>query len=64
MTRGKHATAYGAGYCKKSAGLLCQRVALQDALIAAPQGVWPVAVLCKGHEVSCRGLYDDLLRHA
>jgi hypothetical protein len=64
VTRGPSAASDGTGHCKKSPGLLCQRVELRYACIAEHQDLWPVAVLCEGLDVSRSGFYEYLLRHA
>ena len=47
-----------------SPGLLCPRVELRDAFSVEPQDMWPIAVLCEVLDVSRRGLYAYLPRHA
>jgi hypothetical protein len=57
VTGREQARADGARYCKKSPGLLCQRVDVRDAFSVQPQETWPLAVWCEALEVSRRGLY-------
>jgi putative transposase len=64
VARRQHAAADGTRHCKKSPGLLCQRIELSYAFMSEHQQTWPVTVLCAVLHVSRSGFYAYSQRQA